>query len=98
MAAPVGAVRSAGEESTVLDSAMEIAGHLALNAFPTGTVVKGSDDVDEDGGPLKLMTVSSPGSIEATHTAYLAFMRSWVRSEPPEHRRRIRVSCSASST
>ena len=74
---------------------LETAKALALRAFPAGSTVEWSDDVDENGVPLELMTVVSPATSAATHEAYVAFVRAWVRAEPPDRRRRIRVSCRA---
>lgn len=75
------------------EAVIETASQLALRAFPAGSTVEWSDDVDENDAPLKLMTVVSPATPAATHEAYVAFVRAWVRAEPPELRRRIRVSC-----
>jgi hypothetical protein len=74
---------------------LETASQLALRVFPAGSRVEWYDDVDENDVPLELMTVSSPASATATHEAYVAFIRAWVRAEPPQRRRRIRVSCRA---
>jgi hypothetical protein len=41
------------------------------------------------------MTVVSPATSAATHEAYVAFVRAWAHVEPPDRRRRIRVSCRA---
>ena len=68
---------------------------LALRTFPTGSTVEWADDLDENDVPLELMTVVSPATPAATHEAYVAFVRAWVRAEPPERRRRIRVACRA---
>jgi hypothetical protein len=76
-------------------AALETASQLALRAFPAGSTVEWSDDVDENDVSLKLMTVVSPAASAATHEAYVAFVRAWVRAEPPDRRRRIRVSCRA---
>ena len=81
-------------DGSVLDgSALESVRQLALRSFPEGSSVEWSDDVDEIGAPLHLMTVLSPAPADVTHEAYLAFIRAWVRAEPPERRRRVRVSC-----
>ena len=75
------------------EAVIETASQLALRSFPAGSTIAWSDDVDENDVPLKLMTVVSPATLAATHEAYVAFVRAWVRAEPPELRRRIRVSC-----
>ena len=83
--------RGLAVEPAVLDTASQ----LALRAFPGGSRVEWSDDVDENDVPLKVMTIMSPVTSAATHEAYVAFVRAWVRAEPPDRRRRIRVSCRA---
>ena len=82
-----------GEDSVLDGSALESVRQVALRTFPEGSSVEWSDDVDESGAPLKLMTVLSPAPADVTHEAYLAFIHAWVRAEPPERRRRVRVSC-----
>jgi hypothetical protein len=77
------------------EAVLETAKALALRAFPAGSTVEWSDDVDENDVPLKLMTVVSPATSAATHEAYVAFVRAWAHVEPPDRRRRIRVSCRA---
>lgn len=82
-----------GEDPVLDGSALESVRQVALRSFPEGSSVEWSDDVDESGAPLKLMTVLSPAPADVTHEAYLAFIHAWVRAEPPERRRRVRVSC-----
>ena len=77
------------------EAVLETASQLALRAFPAGSTVEWSDDFDENDAPLKLMTVVSPATSAATHEAYVAFVGAWARVEPPDRRRRIRVSCLA---
>lgn len=77
------------------EAVIETAKALALRSFPAGSTVEWSDDVDENGVPLTLMTVVSPATPAATHEAYVAVVRALVRAERPELRRRIRVSCRA---
>ena len=94
--APSDEAGGAPSEGLAVDPAvLETASQLALRAFPAGSTVEWSDDVDENDVPLKLMTVVSPATSAATHEAYVAFVRAWVRAEPPDRRRRIRVSCRA---
>lgn len=73
-------------------AALEAAHRIALSVFPEGSMIHWSDDEDEDGSPLKLMTVESSAPAGVIHAAYLEFMRAWVRAEPSDRRRRIRVS------
>lgn len=94
--APSADVGGVPTEGLAVDPAvLETARALALRAFPAGSTVEWSDDVDENDVPLELMTVVSPATPAATHEAYVAFVRAWVRAEPPERRRRIRVPCRA---
>ena len=73
-------------------ASLEAAHRIALSVFPEGSTIHWSDDEDEDGSPLKLMTVESSAPSGVIHAAYLEFMRAWVRAEPSDRRRRIRVS------
>ncbi|TVR94281.1 MAG: hypothetical protein EA416_03810 [Trueperaceae bacterium] len=65
---------------------------IARRSFPPDAHIDWSEDVDDEGVPYTLMRVVSPGSPEHVHSAYLAFMRAWVREETPERRRPIRVA------
>lgn len=86
-------VDAQGDVAVLDGSALESLRQIALRSFPEGSSVEWSDDVDESGAPLHLMNVFSPAPADVTHEAYLAFIHAWVRAEPPERRRRVRVSC-----
>ena len=71
---------------------VDAAERIARSTFPAASRFNWSDDVDEIGTPYSLMSVVSPGSSHEIHEAYLAFVRTWVREEPPERRSQIRVA------
>ena len=81
------------DDSVLDEPSLESVRQIALRSFPDGSSIEWSDDEDESGAPLKLMTVLSPAPVDVTHEAYMAFIRAWVQAEPPERRRRVRVSC-----
>ena len=87
----VKSVDAQGDGAVLDGSALESLRQIALRSFPEGSSVVWSDDVDESGAPLKLMTVLSPAPADVTHEVYLGFIRSWVRDEPPERRQRSRA-------
>lgn len=72
--------------------AVDAAERIARSTFPAASRFAWSDDVDEMGAPYNLLSVVSPGSSHEIHEAYLAFVRAWVREEPPDRRSRIRVA------
>ncbi len=83
------------EPADVDAGAVGAADRIARRTFPAAPRVGWSDDVDEMGTPYKLLSIVSPGSSHEIHEAYHAFVRTWVREEPPERRSRIRVACRA---
>lgn len=85
-------VNSVPLAEAVIEVRLEAARRIALGVFPKGSTVEWSDDQDEHGAPLKLMTVASLAPTDVIHDAYLKFMRAWVRAEPSDLRRWIRVS------